>query len=126
MLRGANHCFAPLEDFVMRELARFESEHTIPEAKPHWSPISFITHLAHNIHARHVAQEMANLDDHLLMDMGITRREVETASHAPINVDAIGTLLEAKQRHAQENDLEDQETTAITQVASGLYQPLRH
>jgi uncharacterized protein YjiS (DUF1127 family) len=110
----------------MRELARFQAEHTIPVSKPHWTPISFITHLAHNMHARHVAQEMADLDDHLLKDMGITRREIERASHAPINVDALEALRDAKQRHAQKNDLEHQETTAITQVVSGLYQPLKH
>jgi uncharacterized protein YjiS (DUF1127 family) len=123
---GANQWFVPAEGFAMRELARFQAEHTIPEQKSHWEPVSFIAHLAHNIHARHVAQEMAFLDDHLLKDMGITRREVERASHAPINVDALETLRDAKQRHAQEFDLEDQKASTITPIASGLYQPLRH
>jgi uncharacterized protein YjiS (DUF1127 family) len=110
----------------MRELARFQAEHSIIESKSHWTPISFITHLAHNIHARHIAQDMANLDDHLLKDMGITRREVEKASNAPINVDALETSRDAKQRHAQEFDLEDQNASTITRVASGSFQRLKH
>jgi uncharacterized protein YjiS (DUF1127 family) len=126
IMRRADHWSVLLEDFAMRELTRFQAEHTIPEAKSHWTPVSFIAHLAHNIHARHVAHEMANLDDHMLKDMGITRREVERASHAPIHVDALETLRDAKERHAREFDLEDLKASPISRVGSGLYQRLTH
>ncbi len=83
----------------MREFMRFQFEHSLDRYHLQWSPIHFVGNLIHNVHARHVAQEIALRDDHMLADIGLFRSEVEHAAHGLITHDALEELEDARSHH---------------------------
>jgi hypothetical protein len=90
------------EDVVMREYVRFQSRHLLNGIIGDWSPLHFVGHLVHNLHARHIAQELATQDSHMLSDIGLLRGDVEHAAHLPITHDAMVELENAHFHHLED------------------------
>jgi uncharacterized protein YjiS (DUF1127 family) len=49
---------------------------------------SLLKRLLRNWRARRNVTKLENFDDHMLSDLGVTRAEVEWASHLPLSVNA--------------------------------------
>jgi hypothetical protein len=64
-----------------------------------WLPLNYVGHLVHNLHARHIAEDLATRDNHILADIGVYRGEVEHASHVDISHDALEELEAARSHH---------------------------
>jgi uncharacterized protein YjiS (DUF1127 family) len=63
---------------------------------------SFVGRFLHNLHARHVAQDLLSRDNHVLTDIGLTRGDVEHATHLRISADAIDELVIARSHHFED------------------------
>jgi hypothetical protein len=109
-----------VEAFAMREFNRFHFDHLIDVFPKDWSPLHFVGHLVHNIHARHIAQDLATRDNHILSDMGIFRGEVEHAAHVAITHDALEELEDARSHH-----LDAVDATVLRDVAGLNHTNLR-
>ena len=83
----------------MREFTRFQFEHTVESEAVHPSPIRFVGQLLHNLYSRHMVQQLAMRDDHILADIGVTRDDIAHAAHVPITRDATDDLEQARQDH---------------------------
>ncbi len=86
----------------MREYTLFQFRHYANSHVRDWSPVHFVGHLFHNLHARHIAQDLATRDNHLLSDIGLYRSEVEHAAHVGISHDALEEL-ECARSHSHED-----------------------
>lgn len=85
----------------MREFTRFQSQHTVENEVARPSPIRFVGQLLHNLYARHVVQQLATRDDHILADIGVTRDDIEHAAHVRITQDPTDDLEQARHLHAE-------------------------
>ncbi len=65
-------------------------------------PVNLVSRFLHNLHARHVAQDLLLRDNHVLTDIGLTRADVEHATHLPIADDAIVELADARTHHIED------------------------
>jgi uncharacterized protein YjiS (DUF1127 family) len=88
-----------MEVFAMREVMKFLAEHSIPSPFGGTIVGGIVVHLRDNIEARHVAQELAAHDNHMLHDIGLLRAEVEHAAHASLLSNALDELNDARQSH---------------------------
>ena len=63
---------------------------------------SLFSRLFHNWKARREVNQLAGFDDYMLSDIGISRADVEWASHLPLTTDATEALesrVTLRQRH---------------------------
>ncbi len=86
----------------MRNFSHFQSTSTIPFHFAARLTHSHVGHLFHNLHSRHIAQDLLLRDDHLLADMGLTRGDVEHATHLARYTDAVASLVNSRRHHMAE------------------------
>jgi uncharacterized protein YjiS (DUF1127 family)/ketosteroid isomerase-like protein len=79
--------------------------------------VKLVNDVLHNLHSRHIVEELAQHDDHMLSDMGLTRKDVEDATYFGFLHDALDDLRAAKLHH-----LEDVGGSAV----NGLDSPRRN
>lgn len=97
----------------MREYTLSQLKHFLNGHPADWSPMRFVGHLMHNLHARHVAQDLAKLDNHMLADMGIYRSEAEHAAHTGITHDALEELEHARLQDHEDPTFSPQDTQGL-------------
>ena len=71
-------------------------------ARGEYGIVSFLRRVARNLKAKRRIAALADLDDYLLRDIGITRDEVQWAAGLPLTVNAALALEERafRRRHA--------------------------
>jgi uncharacterized protein YjiS (DUF1127 family) len=93
-----------MEGTIMHDFFGFQSGHSNNSFLKSWSPINYVSHFIHNLQSRHEAQNLAQRDDHILSDIGISRDDVENAAHMAITKDAMAELHKAQLQHHREDE----------------------
>jgi uncharacterized protein YjiS (DUF1127 family) len=99
-----------LQDFVLVKFCSMQirghnsnadssSAHREECAMREFNVSQYISHLVHNVHARHIAEDLATRDNHILSDIGVYRGEVEQAAHVDLSHDAMEELQVARAHH---------------------------
>jgi uncharacterized protein YjiS (DUF1127 family) len=64
--------------------------------------LAYLIHFLHNVQSRHIAQTLMQLDNHMLTDIGLTRGDVEHATHLQFTEDAVDSLAHSRSRHIED------------------------
>jgi uncharacterized protein YjiS (DUF1127 family) len=67
-----------------------------------WSLWKYLRHFLHNLHDRHVTEDLLQHDNHFLSDIGLTRGDVEHAAHLHFTEDAVDSLAHSRLVHIDE------------------------